>query len=183
MVVGAGIGGLTASLVLSRVAARVTLVERAERPSEVGAALALQANGMAVLDRLGLLPAVEAVSARIDRVDIRSVTGRRLLTAGMPDLGGGLDHAIAVRRTDLHQLLLEAVAGVASVETRFGCAAVSADPSGAVRITSTAENSLDLGAMSLRADVIVGADGVNSACAARAASSRRSRGAAMYARL
>ena len=95
MVVGAGIGGLTASLVLSRVAARVTLVERAERPSEVGAALALQPNGMAVLDRLGLLPAVEAVSARIDRMDIRSVTGRRLLAAGMPDLGGGLDHAIA----------------------------------------------------------------------------------------
>jgi 2-polyprenyl-6-methoxyphenol hydroxylase-like FAD-dependent oxidoreductase len=163
VVVGAGIGGLTASLVLSRVAARVTLVERAERPSEVGAALALQPNGMAVLDRLGLLPAVEAVSARIDRMDIRSVTGRRLLTAGMPDLGGGLDHAIAVRRTDLHRLLLEAVAGVASVDTRFGWAAVSANPSGAVRITTTAANAPDFGSMSLQADVIVGADGVNSA--------------------
>jgi 2-polyprenyl-6-methoxyphenol hydroxylase-like FAD-dependent oxidoreductase len=167
VVVGAGIGGLTASLVLSRVAARVTLVERAERPSEVGAALALQPNGMAVLDRLGLLPAVEAVSARIDRMDIRSVTGRRLLTAGMPDLGAGLDHALAVRRTGLHQLLLDAVAGVASIDTRFGWTAVSADPSGTVTITSTAENSLDLGSMSLRADVIVGADGVNSAVRSR----------------
>ena len=161
VVVGAGIGGLTASLVLSRVAARVTLVERAQRPSEVGAALALQPNGMAVLDRLGLLPAVKVVSARIDRMDIRSVTGRRLLTAGMPDLGGGLDHAIAVRRSELHLVLLEAVAAVASVDTRFGCAAVSADPSGAVRITSTAQHGP--GSMSLRADVIVGADGVNSA--------------------
>jgi 2-polyprenyl-6-methoxyphenol hydroxylase-like FAD-dependent oxidoreductase len=163
VVVGAGIGGLTASLLLSRVAARVTLVERAERPSEVGAALALQPNGMAVLERLGLLPDVEAVSARIDRIDIRSVTGRRLLTAGMPDLGAGLDHAIAVRRTELHRLLLEAVASVASIDRRFGCAAVSADPSGAVTITSTTENGPDLGSMSLRADVIVGADGVNSA--------------------
>jgi FAD-dependent urate hydroxylase len=163
LVVGAGIGGLTASLLLSRVAARVTLVERAERPAEVGAALALQPNGMAVLDRLGLLPAVEAVSARIDRMDIRSVTGRRLLTARMPDLGAGLDHAVAVRRTELHGLLLEAVAGVASVDTRFGWAAVSADPSGAVRITSTVENGPEMGSVSLRADVIVGADGVNSA--------------------
>jgi 2-polyprenyl-6-methoxyphenol hydroxylase-like FAD-dependent oxidoreductase len=163
VVVGAGIGGLTASLLLSRVAARVTLVERAERPSEIGAALALQPNGMAVLDRLGLLPAVKAVSARIDRMYIRSVTGQRLLTARMPDLGAGLDHAIAVRRTDLHRLLLEAVAGVASVETRFGCAAVSADPTGAVTITSTAKNGPDLGSVSLRADLIVGADGVNSA--------------------
>ena len=33
VVVGAEIGGLAASLVLSRVASRVTLVERAERPS------------------------------------------------------------------------------------------------------------------------------------------------------
>jgi salicylate hydroxylase len=148
-VVGAGIGGLTASLLLSRVAARVTLVERAERPAEVGAALALQPNGMAVLDRLGLLPAVEAVSARIDRMDIRSVTGRRLLTARMPDLGAGLDHAVAVRRTELHGLLLEAVAGVASVDTRFGWAAVSADPSGAVRITSTVENGPEMGSVSL----------------------------------
>jgi FAD-dependent urate hydroxylase len=163
VVVGAGIGGLAASLLLSRVAARVTLVERAERPSEVGAALALQPNGMAVLDSLGLLPAVEAVSARIDRLDIRSVTGRRLLTGRMPDLDAGLDHAIAVRRTDLHLLLLEAVAGVASVDTRFGYAAMSADPSGAVTITSTAENGPDMGSVSLRADVIVGADGVNSA--------------------
>ena len=163
VVVGAGIGGLAASLVLSRIPTRVTLVERAERPSEVGAALALQPNGMAVLDRLGLLPAVNAVSARIDRMDIRSVTGRRLLTAEMPDLGGGLDHAIAVRRTELHRLLLEAVAGVASIDSRFGCTAVSADPSGAVTITSTAESGADSGSTSLRADVIVGADGVNSA--------------------
>ena len=52
---------------------------------------------------------------------------------------------------------------MASIDTRFGCAAVSADPSGAVTITSTAESGPDLGSTSLRADVIVGADGVNSA--------------------
>ena len=33
----------------------------------------------------------------------------------MPDLGNGLDHAIALRRTDLHRLLLEAVNAVVSV--------------------------------------------------------------------
>jgi 2-polyprenyl-6-methoxyphenol hydroxylase-like FAD-dependent oxidoreductase len=141
----------------------VTLVERAERPSEVGAALTLASNGMAVLDRLGLLSAVEVVSARIDRMDIRSLTGRKLLTAGMPDMGAGLDHAIAVRRTDLHRLLLEAVAGVASIDKRFGWTAVSADAGGAVRISATALNGRNLGSTSLRADLIVGADGVNSA--------------------
>jgi 2-polyprenyl-6-methoxyphenol hydroxylase-like FAD-dependent oxidoreductase len=47
---------------------------------------------------------------------------------------------------------------------------VSADPSGTVTITSTAENGLDRGSTSLRADVIVGADGVNSAVPAQVAS-------------
>jgi 2-polyprenyl-6-methoxyphenol hydroxylase-like FAD-dependent oxidoreductase len=81
----------------------------------------------------------------------------------MPDLGAGLDHAIAVRRTGLHQLLLDAVAGVASIDQRFGWTAVSADPTGAVTITSTAKNGPDMAGTSLRADLIVGADGVNSA--------------------
>jgi 2-polyprenyl-6-methoxyphenol hydroxylase-like FAD-dependent oxidoreductase len=96
-------------------------------------------------------------------MDIRSVTCRRLLTAEMPDLGAALDHAIAVRRTDLHRLLLESVGGVASVETRFGCVAVSADSSGLVRISSTGQNGPDLDLQELRADVIVGPDGASSA--------------------
>jgi 2-polyprenyl-6-methoxyphenol hydroxylase-like FAD-dependent oxidoreductase len=81
VVAGAGISGLAACLVLSHIAARVTLVERLERPAEVGAALALQANGMVVLDRLGLLGTVQASGARIERMDMRNVSSRRLLTA------------------------------------------------------------------------------------------------------
>ena len=83
-----------------------------------GAAVGVQPNGMAVLDCLGLLSAGQAASARIDRMDVQSVSGRRLFTAGTPDPGAGLDHAIAVRRADLHRLLVEAVAGVAAIETR-----------------------------------------------------------------
>ena len=163
IVVGAGIGGLAASLVLSRVAKQVTLVERAERPAEVGAGLALQANGMAVLARLGLLPSVEGAGARIDRMDIRNASGRVLLTTKMPDFGGGLDHAIAIRRIDLHELLLDAVGGGDSVLTRFGCTVVSADPGGTVVVQSGASNGGPTVTTTLQADLVVGADGVSSA--------------------
>jgi hypothetical protein len=61
---------------------------------------------------------------------------------------------LTVRRTDLHGLLLQAVRGVASVETRFGCVVVSADRSGVVRITCAAENGPEFGLDELRADVI-----------------------------
>jgi 2-polyprenyl-6-methoxyphenol hydroxylase-like FAD-dependent oxidoreductase len=158
VVAGAGISGLAACLVLSQVAARVTLVERLERPAEVGAALALQANGMVVLDRLGLLGTVQASGARIERMDMRNVSSRRLLTATVPDLDGGLDHALAVRRTDLHTILLAAVAGRHCVRTRFGCTVVGADPTGTVTIRCSSG-----GLETLRADLVVGADGVSSA--------------------
>ena len=160
VVVGAGIGGLTASILLSRVGAHVTLVERSERPSEVGAALALQANGMAVLDRLGLLGRVAAESARIDRMDIRTVTGRLLLSSAMPDFGGGLDHALAVPRTVLHRLLLEAAMSSDGVETRFGCRVVRADADGSVTLDGSSQRAAPV---TLRAGLVVGADGAGSA--------------------
>ena len=126
---GSRIGGLTASLVLSRVATRVTLVERAERPSEVGAALALHRTAWRFWTASDCCP--------LWRLRVRGLTGWTSQRDG-PEaadrrdacLGAGLDHAIAVRRTDLHRLLLEAVAGVASIDTRFGWTVVSADPSG-----------------------------------------------------
>jgi 2-polyprenyl-6-methoxyphenol hydroxylase-like FAD-dependent oxidoreductase len=163
VVVGAGIGGLAASLVLSRVAKQVTLVERANHPAEVGAALALAANGMAVLTSLGLLPSVESVAARIDRMDIKNAGGKVLLTAKMPDFGGGLDHAVAVRRTQLHQLLLDAVNEEGAVRTRFGSTVVSADPSGSVVVRSGPSGGGPTTTTTLLADLVVGADGVNSA--------------------
>jgi 2-polyprenyl-6-methoxyphenol hydroxylase-like FAD-dependent oxidoreductase len=158
VVAGAGISGLAACLVLSHIDARVTLVERLERPADVGAALALQANGMVVLDRLGLLGTVQASGARIERMDVRNVSSRTLLTATVPDLGGGLDHALAVRRTDLHTILLAAVAGRHCVRTRFGCTVVGADSTGTVTIRCSSG-----GLEALRADLVVGADGVSSA--------------------
>ena len=90
VVVGAGIGGLAASLVLSRVAAQITLVERAERPREVGAAFGFtgERHGGVGPSR-AVSTDVVAASTRIDRLDIRSASGRMLMSAVMPDLGAG----------------------------------------------------------------------------------------------
>lgn len=162
-VVGAGIGGLAAALALSRVAGQVTLLERREHPAEVGAALALQANGLAVLDELGVRSAVEQIGSRIDRMWIRNAAGTPLLTAVVPDFGDGLDHALAVRRTELHQLLLDAVLAEGSIETRFGCTLVQAEPTGELVVHTGSDGSGPDGTALLRFDLVVGADGANSA--------------------
>src|ERR1044072_3284861 len=62
-VIGAGIGGLTLGLALRRHGIRARIFEQAPERGEVGAAVALAANGTRVLRDLGLGAALEPVSA------------------------------------------------------------------------------------------------------------------------
>ncbi|MDT7743042.1 MAG: hypothetical protein QOE59_2120, partial [Actinomycetota bacterium] len=59
-VVGAGIGGLTLGIALQRAGIAVDLYERADELREVGAAVALSANGTRELYRLGVGEALDA---------------------------------------------------------------------------------------------------------------------------
>jgi 2-polyprenyl-6-methoxyphenol hydroxylase-like FAD-dependent oxidoreductase len=93
-------------------------------------------------------------------MDIRTSTGRLLLSSAMPDFGEGLDHALAVRRTVLHRLLLDAATSSDGVETRFGCMVVRADADGSVMLDRSSQGAAPV---TLRADLVVGADGAGSA--------------------
>ncbi|KAJ7330981.1 hypothetical protein DFH08DRAFT_815065 [Mycena albidolilacea] len=53
-IVGAGIGGLTAAIALRKNGHNVQIFETAEIKTEIGAAVAVQANSLRVLDHLGL---------------------------------------------------------------------------------------------------------------------------------
>jgi glycine/D-amino acid oxidase-like deaminating enzyme len=64
VVAGAGIGGLTLGIALARAGAAVDLHERADELREVGAAVALSANGTRLLHRLGIGEALDAVSTQ-----------------------------------------------------------------------------------------------------------------------
>ena len=67
-IAGCGPCGLAAALLLHRAGQHVTLYERFETPRPIGSGLMLQPTGLAVLARLGLLDAVLARGARIDRL-------------------------------------------------------------------------------------------------------------------
>src|SRR3954452_21043990 len=58
LIVGGGIGGLTAALALARTGRRVHVLEKAPSFGEIGAGLQLAPNAMRRLDRLGLVPAL-----------------------------------------------------------------------------------------------------------------------------
>ncbi|HET9944206.1 MAG TPA: NAD(P)/FAD-dependent oxidoreductase [Actinomycetes bacterium] len=155
VVVGAGIGGMTAALLIARTGASVTLLERVAEPAAVGAGLLLQPNGLAVLDGLGLRPALDEAGQAIRAADVRRADGRLLLHAPIRDHGPGLDHALAVRRSELHRMLHDAISRSGRITTRLGADVVSVDPAGVVHLAG--------GEPSVTGDLVVGADGVRSA--------------------
>src|SRR5882757_781617 len=55
LVIGGGIGGLTAALALARRGRRVTVLEREAEFGEIGAGIQIGPNASRVLDRLGVL--------------------------------------------------------------------------------------------------------------------------------
>lgn len=151
VVAGGATGGASAALLLARAGARVTLLERVAAPRAVGAGIGLADNGLAVLEALGLGPALAAVARPVGAARIVDGAGRTIFAPPGP-----APRVWMVRRSDLQGLLIDALAGEPGIEARFGAEVVAAAPDGRVRVR-TADEELELAA-----DLVVGADGVGS---------------------
>ncbi len=147
IVAGAATAGCSAALFLARGGAEVTLVERIAEPTAIGAGIAIAENGIAVLDSLGLGPALAAG---------RPVIGARIVDAGGRTLlapRGTSPRAVMIRRSTLQAMLLGAVSKETRIHCRFGTELTAA--------TTTGQVTLD-GRESMKFDLVVGADGVHS---------------------
>jgi 2-polyprenyl-6-methoxyphenol hydroxylase-like FAD-dependent oxidoreductase len=156
VVVGAGIGGAAAALLLARTGARVTLLETAAEPRAVGAGILLQPNGLAVLYGLDLDERLPRRGCRLSSLRVADAAGRTILEAPVPRFAAGLDHALVLRRSDLLAALVDLVVAEPGVECRFGTDVIDAAPDGSVEYRT-----LDA-KRTIAADLVVGADGVHS---------------------
>jgi 2-polyprenyl-6-methoxyphenol hydroxylase-like FAD-dependent oxidoreductase len=145
IVVGGGIGGLSAAIALRLQGHEPVVLERAPKLEAVGAGITLFANAMNALTRLGIADAIRASGSPARHSAILTSDGRELTTLA-PDL---LDGAVAVHRADL-QAALAAAAG----EIRLGVEVTSVDQNAeGVRVWA-ADGSEE------RADLLIGADGL-----------------------
>jgi len=151
VVVGGATGGAATALLLARAGARVTLIEKIAEPRAVGAGIAIAENGMAVLESLGLKPAVSAAACVVAGVRVVDGTGRTLLAPPPPEPTGWM-----LRRSALQTIFLDALAAEPLVECHFGAEVTGATGAGTVTAATRA------GATEFHADLIVGADGVHS---------------------
>jgi 2-polyprenyl-6-methoxyphenol hydroxylase-like FAD-dependent oxidoreductase len=148
-IAGAGIAGLTTACVLAQRGWSVRVHERAGELREMGAGIYLKINSLVVLKELGVLPMIRQLGETLERGVVTGRGGREL--AKRPPLRKG--ETIVVLRADLHRALAEHAQAL-GVEFRTNSQVVSARPEGVLQL-STGET--------LKADLIVGADGFRSA--------------------
>ncbi|MVO14204.1 FAD-dependent oxidoreductase [Parasedimentitalea huanghaiensis] len=153
-IIGGGIGGLTSALVLQQRGASVTVLEKAEAISEVGAGLQISPNGVAVLKALGLHDDLAWRSQRARAVVLRHHKhGQQVLRLDLDQYSVGQNFYF-VHRSDLISILADAVrrAGI-QVRLLQKVDRVEAGPSPVVHLSNGAQ---------CGGDLVVGADGLHS---------------------
>ncbi|GAB7386414.1 3-hydroxybenzoate 6-monooxygenase [Bacillaceae bacterium] len=111
VIVGGGIGGLSAALGVAETGRSVYVLEQAPEFGEVGAGIQLAPNATAVLARFGLMDEIAKYAVFPKRLVLRDAVSGKELSA--LDLGDSFlqkyGHPyIVIHRADLHKVLLEA---------------------------------------------------------------------------
>ena len=124
-IIGAGTAGLATAALLAGQGHRITLIERAEALTPVGAGLLLQPSGLAVLQEMGLYHAMLGYGARIDALVGHTRDGRRIMNTAYRSLDTH-SHGLGVHRASLCHLLDQHLQTLPH-QRRMGCTVSAVD--------------------------------------------------------
>lgn len=155
LVVGGGIGGLTAAIALRRKGHRVTLIEKDPAWSVYGVGIIQQANVVRAMDQLGVLDAFLGAASGFDAVEIFIPDGACVARVPSPSLVKGRPANVGISRKALQGILADEVT-LLGVDVRLGVTVNQLNDDGRtvdVRFSDGRSEGFDL---------VVGADGVYS---------------------
>ena len=154
LIVGGGIAGLALARTLTRIGERPEVIEREPAWRHAGTGIYLPGNATRALRALGLGAEVASRSVEIQRQRFCDHRGRLLREVDVAALWRPVGPCLAMHRADLHELLLEAAG---DVPIRLGQSLERVTQrDGIVSVECADGTSGDY-------DLVVGADGINSA--------------------
>ena len=155
LVIGAGIGGLTAAIALGRRGFQVHLIERDPGWSVYGVGIIQQSNVIRAMHVLGILQDYLDAGVGFDHVDIFAPDGRRLARVPSPRLVPEHPANVGIGRRAL-QAVLARHARDAGATVRLGVEVTRLEDDGAGVTVQLSDGS------SARYDLVIGADGLYS---------------------
>jgi len=153
LIVGGGIGGLTAAIALRRRGFAPELVERAASWRAIGTGIVIQPNAMKLLRELEVASHLEAAGAAVRWFQFLNRKGEILCEIDLTELWSSVGSGVAIERGELQKALLREVDGA---RCRLGVAVTS---------LSQREGSVSVGfsdGTSANYDLVIGADGIGS---------------------
>jgi 2-polyprenyl-6-methoxyphenol hydroxylase-like FAD-dependent oxidoreductase len=154
IIVGGGIGGVTAAIALQRAGIDVTVYERADALREVGSGLPLWPGALRALKKLELTSVLEAQGPPVPAGSISTWRGEILADLSTEKQLQSLDTISAViHRAELLELLLEAL-GEDRVQLATTCVSFTQDETGVRACFADGR--------SVYGDILIGADGLHS---------------------
>lgn len=155
LIVGGGIGGLTAATALRRVGCAVDLVEVKPDWTTSGVGIIQPGNALRALDRIGVAQACVDAGFAYDGYDYTDAQGVLLHAVPSPRAAAGLPVYNGILRSRLHQILLSA-ATAAGARLRTGLTWKRISEAGAAAQVELSDGSVS------DYDLVVAADGIYS---------------------
>lgn len=155
LVIGGGIGGLTAAIALRRDGHAVTVVEKDPTWSVYGVGIIQQSNVIRAMSELGLIDSYLDAACGFDHVEVFTPAGVCVARVPSPNLVPGYPANVGIARPALHKVLADRVIAD-GVQVKLGVTATAIDDRGdRVHVALSDGSTRDV-------DVVVGADGVYS---------------------
>ncbi|MEM6974522.1 MAG: flavin-dependent oxidoreductase [Pseudomonadota bacterium] len=161
LIVGGGIGGLTTALALHARRIACTVCEQAPELRELGVGINTLPHAIKELAGLGLLDALDGIGIRTSELIYKTARGQAILRQPRGIEAGFAFPQFSIHRGKLQRLLLDAVRarlGARSVLTGHRLSGFTQNRRGVDAVFESAD-----GPVSIKADVMIGADGIHSA--------------------